>query len=366
MEIRTDSELGRSLLTERGMQWLHAHSGDPYARLLRAEDEDRRALGAQIRELGPLYRSRTGAWVTGSGVLGAEILRDPRLEPLAPYVGRAQLTTVDADGPALPGPAARDAERLCGEALGRTAGGFDLVSDVLRPVVVRLTGELLAVPPERRGTFERLCGAVAPALDAGLCPPTLPRARALIDAVEGLRSLLAESAGPRDARMRACVVGVEVTTNVVANAMLALLERPEQWRLVCDDPRRAEAAVEETLRCDPPVRLDGRVAREDLELAGRTVTAGDEVVVHIEAANQDAGPSRDPERFDLRRATATGHLCLLEGTRFGAVAPQVRIFGAAVLRALAARAPDLRRTGSVVRRLRAPVTQAVVRFPVAA
>ncbi len=44
------------------MQWLYAHGGDPYAVLIRAEDDDRATTNARIRELGPLYRSHSGAW----------------------------------------------------------------------------------------------------------------------------------------------------------------------------------------------------------------------------------------------------------------------------------------------------------------
>ncbi|MEU0074307.1 P450-derived glycosyltransferase activator [Streptomyces sp. NPDC006332] len=381
MEIRTHSELGRTLLTERGMQWLYAHGGDPYARLLRAEEkDDRRDLAERIRELGPLYRSSTGAWVTGSRTLGAEILGDPRLGPRGPEAG---LGSVWRQGPsglglpragldgvaelAVPHPRADDVERLCAAKSGRAGSAFDLVCDVVRPVLVALLGDLLAVPREKREPFERWCGSAAPALDAEWCPPTLPRAVALHSALDGLRSLLAETAGPVDATvaagLSASVVGVEVTTNLVANAVLALLDQPEQWRLLCVDPGAAEAAVEETLRYDPPVRVDSRVAREDLDLAGRAIAGGDEVVVHIEAANREAGPLRDPGRFDLRRETTGGHLSLV-GTRLGAVAPAARTSAAAILRALAARVPGLRRTGPVVRRLRAPVTHAVVRFPV--
>ncbi|KOG32368.1 hypothetical protein ADK37_27695 [Streptomyces resistomycificus] len=363
------------------MQWLHAHGGDPYARLLRAEEDDPRALAERIRALGPLYRSGTGAWVTGSRALGAEILGDPRLEPRVPEFGLGAVWGQGVAGPepvstdvgepagaAVLNPRAGDVERLCRAELGRAGSTFDLVSDVVRPVLVSLVSELLAVPPGRRDTFERWCGAASIALDAVLCPPTLPRALALNGAVEGLRDLLAESAGSDDgtivAGTRACVVGVEVTTNLIANTMLALLEDPEQWRLLGARPGSAEAAVEETLRYDPPVRLDNRVAREALDLAGRTVTAGDEVVVHIGAANRDAATLRSPDRFDLRRETTGGHLSLLGGTPLGSVAPMARNSAAAVLRVLAACLPGLRRTGPVVRRLRAPVTRGIVRFPV--
>jgi hypothetical protein len=328
MITRTDSELGRLLLTERGMQLLHASTGDPHAVLLRAEDDDRIALGARMRELGPLYRSRTGAWVTADLELGRQILTDARL---------TSRTLVDM--PELASPAGSYPPEPVGDlAVG---GRFDLVDDVARPVLTGMVGEMLAVPQDKRALFEQLCRALAPALDAVPCPPRLPVARALIDAVDGLRALAPDG-------MLAAMVGIEVTVNVVANSMLALLDQPDEWRLLCADPARARHAVERTLLLDPPVRMECLVAQEDLTLAGQKVTTGSEVVVHIEAAQRGAAQ----------------HLSLTGGPPFGSIAPLVRTSAAAVLRALATR-PTLRRVGIVVRRPRAPVTCGIVRFPVA-
>nr|AHA81981.1 Arm11 [uncultured bacterium] len=383
MAIQTDTELGRSLLTERSMQWLYAHGGDPYALLLRAEGDDRGALASRIRELGPVYRSRTGAWVTGSHRLGVEILSDPRLADRVPdHLPDTHLLRQCAALPSLSA-AARDrlraraelkpradvAERVCADTVGRVGGGFDLVGDLLRPAVVSLVGDLFAVPRAEREVLRRGCGSAAIALDATFCPPRLAPARALMNAVEGLRALFRGLAGPDGdlpaAGMLACVVGVEVSVNVVANGMLALLDRPAQWRLLGGEPELAHRAVEETLRHDPPIRLVSRIACEDLELAGQPIDAGDEVVVFVDSANRDPAEHPDPDRFDLS-GPAGDHLSLSGGPYLDLVAPLARTAAAAVLRVVAARLPHLRRTGPVVRRLRAPATHAILRFPVSA
>ena len=68
------------------------------------------------------------------------------------------------------------------------------------------------------------------------------------------------------------VAGFETTVNLIGNAVNALLDHPEQWADLRADPAGlAEAAVEETLRWDPPVQRTARCAVEDLELAGRPV-----------------------------------------------------------------------------------------------
>jgi P450-derived glycosyltransferase activator len=364
------------------MQWLYAHGGDPYAVLIRAEDDDRAATTARIRELGPLHRSTTGTWVSGNYALGSRILGESRLVSRVshgPWAGGPGPAEIFRGPPAAGFAPAREsaeperwasiAERRCEAALGRVGDAFDVVTDLVRPVLVGVLGEIFAVPADEHAAFAGWCDAAAPALDAVVCPPRLPRARALIDAAGGLRSLLAKSVGPDEEllafAMTASVVGLEVTTNLLANAVLALLDRPDQWRLLCADPTWAQRAVEESLRLDPPVRLDSRIAVAALDLAGREIPAGGEVVVCLEAVHRDPGSHRDPDRFELRRETAADHLSLAGGPPFAAVAPLVRASAAAVLRVLATRLPTVRRTGPVVRRLRAPVTQGIVRFPVA-
>ena len=59
------------------------------------------------------------------------------------------------------------------------------------------------------------------------------------------------------------VAGFETTVNLIGNAVLALLDHPDQWAALCADPEGlALAAVEETLRWDPPVQRTARVALE--------------------------------------------------------------------------------------------------------
>ncbi|WP_329016556.1 P450-derived glycosyltransferase activator [Micromonospora rifamycinica] len=382
MLTQTESELGRSLMTERGMQWLYAHGGDPLATLLRAEDEDRGVLRRRIHEAGPLRRSRNGAWLTGDLLLGGEILHDPRITPGTPADVphgndlRRRITVFGLPGQvwrrwrdlAGPDPDHDAVEQVCVQRLERIGDAFDLVTDLLRPVLVAVVADLHRVPAADRAAFDRCCLAAAPVLDARLAPPRLTRARELIDGIDGLAALHRRLVDGDDdlvtAATASCPVRVDVAVNTAANAVRALFDHPTAWQALADDPGLAERVVEETLRHDPPIRLESRIARTDLETAGQRISAGSEIVVNVEAANRDPRHGADLARFDPFRTPAPTHLSLTGAPYLELVAPLVRVSAAATLRVLATRRPRLRPGGPVVRRLRAPVTDAITRMPV--
>ena len=88
------------------------------------------------------------------------------------------------------------------------------------------------------------------------------------------------------------LAGFETTVNLIGNTVLALLDRPDQWQALVEDPALAAAAVEETLRWDPPVQRTVRTPLSDLELAGVAVPQGSMVVLYL------AGANRDPDAYD--------------------------------------------------------------------
>lgn len=66
--------------------------------------------------------------------------------------------------------------------------------------------------------------------------------------------------------------------------------------------------VNETLRYDPPVHNTRRVAVNDVSIGGKTIRAGEAVLVVLAAANLDDSVFDEPERFDLNRPNADQHL----------------------------------------------------------
>ncbi|MFD8657000.1 cytochrome P450 [Streptomyces mirabilis] len=89
--------------------------------------------------------------------------------------------------------------------------------------------------------------------------------------------------------MMLIVAGHESTVNLLGDAVLALLQHPEQLGLLRERPELMPGAVEELLRHDTSVeRSTSRYAAEDVELGGVPIPRGSMVVVALGAAGRDA------------------------------------------------------------------------------
>ena len=83
--------------------------------------------------------------------------------------------------------------------------------------------------------------------------------------------------------------------------MRALLEAPEQRRLLLDDPALIPGAVEESLRMFPAFAHFRRTATCDTELAGQTIREGEKVVMWYVSSGRDCERYEEPDRFDVCR-----------------------------------------------------------------
>lgn len=101
------------------------------------------------------------------------------------------------------------------------------------------------------------------------------------------------------------VAGYDTTASMITYSTLALLERPDQFRLLADEPERAPAAAEEVLRLLAVGSGLLRVATVDTEIAGVPIAAGEFVVVAIQAANHDPHHFDTPEQLDITRDAST-------------------------------------------------------------
>ncbi|MFI2264313.1 cytochrome P450 [Streptomyces tubercidicus] len=111
---------------------------------------------------------------------------------------------------------------------------------------------------------------------------------------------------------------LDTTPNMLALGTFALLEHPEQLAKVRERPELMENTVEELLRYLTISHFGAsRVALEDVEIDGRTIKAGQTVVLSLPSANRDPRYFENADEFDIdrpsRRHLAFGfgiHQCL--------------------------------------------------------
>ena len=132
-----------------------------------------------------------------------------------------------------------------------------------------------------------------------------------------------------DMLMVLMVAGVETTTNLIGNGMLALLRHPGQMRLLREEPDRMRDAIGEMLRYDSPVQTDFRVAKSEIAIGRHTIKPGDGVILLTGSANRDESVFRDADTFDIARKSAK-HLSFGQGVHHCIGAELARIEAGAV------------------------------------
>ncbi|MCH5670291.1 cytochrome P450 [Streptomyces gilvus] len=97
------------------------------------------------------------------------------------------------------------------------------------------------------------------------------------------------------------LAGHLTTTALIGTTVLHLLRHPDQWDLLCAEPERIPAAVEEAARHDSALQGFRRITTRPLTLAGTELPAGVTLFVAFGAANRDAARHPDPDTFDITR-----------------------------------------------------------------
>src|SRR5439155_9511738 len=70
------------------------------------------------------------------------------------------------------------------------------------------------------------------------------------------------------------VAGHETTVNLIGNGLLALLRNRDQFERLRTEEGIERSAVEELLRYDSPVQFTGRLVKENVEIGGHDIRAG--------------------------------------------------------------------------------------------
>ncbi|MGB3442586.1 MAG: cytochrome P450 [Actinophytocola sp.] len=206
----------------------------------------------------------------------------------------------------------------------------DLVSQYAKPLALTMVSELLGLPQETRAGFQ---AAVMTMFSLDSSPDQLRPAHTRI--YQGLGDLVAarhSDPGPdlvselvhagqgltdeEIVNMAAFLLlaGLETSSHMISLGTFALLEHPDALAALRADPDLIGSAVEELFRYLTIVQFGlTRVAREDFDVAGQRVHAGEIVIASLAAANRDPAAYTEPDRLDLHRNEAT-HLALGYGS----------------------------------------------------
>ncbi len=205
-------------------------------------------------------------------------------------------------------------------------GRFDLIEKFAFPIPITVIAEMLGVPSEDMDKFEDWSNDISLVIEPYQTEEQEARvnraSEELFDYFEGIMEQRRRE--PRDDMITALmnaeeegdklthdellgtlllllVAGNETTRNLIGNGTLALLRFPDQLQRLRDNPDMLDSAVNELLRYDSPVQLDGRFAQEDVEIGDTRIQAGERVISAIGAANRDPAVFTNPNALDIAR-----------------------------------------------------------------
>jgi cytochrome P450 len=244
---------------------------------------------------------------------------------------------------------------------------FDAIADLASPVPVRVMAEIFGLPldnlaqvrtwsedaavlamlPSRTDAESlRLMTAVAglqnyvfSAIAAHRQAPGADLITDLISADVNGRHLRDEEIGPLC--MFGLIAGSLTTTDLIGNAIVLLLQNPEQRAVLEAQPELIGAAVDEALRIEPPVSAVARHAVDAREILGCPVRAGGTVKASLLAANHDPEVFIEPHAYRLDR-DGCRHVSFGGGTHACLGAGLARLEAQIAIERLFARFPKLR------------------------
>ena len=250
------------------------------------------------------------------------------------------------------------------------AGAMDLVADFATPLPTLVIAEMLGIPLDDRPRFTEWSEAIVnlsysiPGGEEGARAQRefgIARgeiAAYLADTLDDRRSSPREDllsrlvAGEVDGRHLTDdeIVGffilllsaaTETTTNLVSNAMLCLMEHPDQRARLAHSLSLLPAAIEEVVRYRSPAQIIFRCATREVTMHGQVIPEGRLVLAVVGSANRDASQFPDPDTFDIARAPAR-HIGFGHGIHTCLGAALARLETRVAIGDLLARCPEMR------------------------
>lgn len=223
------------------------------------------------------------------------------------------------------------------------AGGGDLMDDLAIPLPGSVAAHALGIPDEMHdqvmqwcnellhstwpttGKTERGAGIAGafPELASAIDDQIRQRNEAGPDRADDLLAVMVHTTTPEgwrisEAHIRTLAINILAgslsASYMIGNLLHRYLSEPDGFaRTIVDDPSKMVAAVEESLRLEPPVLFMFRHATEDTELGGCPIAAGEHLMLSIASGNRDERVYPDPEEFRLDRVDGPEHLAFGAG-----------------------------------------------------
>jgi len=252
----------------------------------------------------------------------------------------------------------------------REGGTMDLVRDLSVPFPVTVIAELLGVEPELRHQFKHWSDATVIGLSGISQDFSKEEVQKSADEMADYFERVAAErrANPKDDLISVLVTaddgdalsagevlsfvflllvaGNETTTNLIGNAMHALLRHPDQLDEVEKNPELIPQMLEEALRYDSPIQSLPRQATADVELPSGPVEKDTFLMTLFASANRDSSHFPNADQFDIHRKPQ-GHLAFGHGIHFCLGASLARLEARVAFETLFAKARDFQLDGEI-------------------
>jgi cytochrome P450 len=251
-----------------------------------------------------------------------------------------------------------EVEAMTGGLLDALGGEGNFVDALAFPLPANVISALVGVPEADRDWLRPLIADLSASIEPTATEEALDVAEVAMVEARGYLAKLIETrrAEPRDDLISGLIeasdgedrlsenemlsnvlliyaAGFETTTHLLSNMVRAFVAHPDQLQRVRDDRSLIPSAVEEVLRYDPPVQIDGRYVFEDIEIDGLTIETGATLITLLSGANRDPAVCDDPETFDVGR-TDTQIMSFGSGIHFCLGAALARLEAQVVLERL--------------------------------
>lgn len=212
----------------------------------------------------------------------------------------------------------------------RANGGGDIVGELFRPLPAMVLAEYLGVPAADRSQFygwadamstmtvaeggfaNALAGVIEPLATMQAYFTELIKLRRLVPGEDTLSQLVTADLGADGdiAGMQSVLAfvftmianGIDTTTGMLGGCVQLLHQRPDQRRLLVENPQLIPDSVDEFLRLTSPVQAMIRTVTRDIAIDGIAIPEGCRVLLLYGSANRDErqyGP--DAGELDVRR-----------------------------------------------------------------